>query len=255
MARYEFRLQRLFVEADLAAGRAIAASPDQGNYLLNVLRFEAGARLLVFNGRDGEWHATIELPKKRLCVLRIDEQSRPQPLGRAAGPDLHYLFAPLKRARLDYMVEKATEMGVCVLQPVATQHTQAERVKIERMRANVVEASQQCGILRLAEVREPVKLDKVLQAWDANRRLVFCDEDAEVTDPFAALGQIQRPDGRAPPVAVLIGPEGGFSQAERTQVLAVPGVVRLALGPRILRADTAAVAALTLVNAVLGDWR
>jgi 16S rRNA (uracil1498-N3)-methyltransferase len=255
MPRYDFRMQRLFVAHDLTQNGQITATPEQANYLLNVLRLEANARLLVFNGRDGEWRATISVPRKRVCVLQIGEQARPQPLPPLDGPDLHYLFAPLKRARLDYMVEKAAEMGVSVLQPVLTQHTQAERVKVERMRANVIEAAEQCGILRVPLVHDPVKLEKTLLGWDAGRRLVFCDEDAEAANPIDALTPLRRSDGTTPPLAVLIGPEGGFSSAERTTLLGLPFVVRLALGPRILRADTAAVAALSVVNAVLGDWR
>ena len=250
MARAESRMQRLFVAGELAAGAEIAATPEQANYLVNVLRLEAGAGVLGFNGRQGEWRATIALPRKKACLLRINACTRPQ----SGGPDLHYLFAPLKRARLDYMVEKATEMGAAVLQPVMTQHTQAERVKTGRMRANTIEAAEQCGILRVPQVREPLPLDAVLQGWDHTRRLVFCDEDAEVASPLEALAQLRIPGGTAPPLAVLIGPEGGFSAAERAMLLALPAVTRLALGPRILRADTAAVAALAVVNAVLGDW-
>jgi 16S rRNA (uracil1498-N3)-methyltransferase len=168
----------------------------------------------------------------------------------AGGPDLHYLFAPLKRARLDYMVQKATELGVARLQPVITRHTVAERVNLERMRANVIEAAEQCGVLRVPDVVEPMPLKRALEGREAGRRLVFCDENAPVHDPIKALG------GIGPgPLAVLIGPEGGFSEDEREMLCRLPGVVRLALGPRIMRADTAAVAALALANAVLGDWR
>ena len=251
MARIDFRMQRLFVVAGLAAGAQLTATPEQANYLINVLRLDTGARLLVFNGRDGEWQAEISVPRKRLCVLHVGERTRPQ----ESGPDVHYLFAPLKRARLDYMAEKATEMGVAVLQPVMTQHTQAERVNCDRMRANAVEAAEQCGILRIPEVREPVKLERLVKHWDAGRRLIFCDEDAEVGNPLDALAPLRRAGGAAPPLAVLIGPEGGFSQPERAMLLALPFIVRLALGPRILRADTAAIAALAVVNAALGDWR
>jgi 16S rRNA (uracil1498-N3)-methyltransferase len=255
MVRTDLRMQRLFVTTDLAEGAQITADPEQTNYLLNVIRLEAGARLLVFNGRQGEWQAEISIPKKRLCVMHVGQRTREQPLGGSAGPDLHYLFAPLKRARTDYMAEKATEMGASVLQPVLTQHTQAERVNGDRMRANTIEAAEQCGILRLPQVREAVKLEKLLQGWDASRALIFCDEDAEVANPLEALGRLRRPDGSAPPTAVLIGPEGGFSDGERKLLSALPYVTRLALGPRILRADTAAIAALTVVQAVLGDWR
>ena len=251
MARTDFRMQRLHVAADLVTGAQLTATPEQANYLLNVLRMETGRQVLVFNGRDGEWLAELSVPRKRLCVLQVKQQTRPQ----EGGPDVHYLFAPLKRARLDYLVEKATEMGVAVLQPVLTQHTQADRVNGDRMRANVIEAAEQCGILRVPEVAAPVRLDQLLAAWDAARVLVLCDEDAEAANPLDALARVRRADGTAPPLAVLIGPEGGFSPPERETLLRRPFVVRLALGPRILRADTAAVAALALVNAALGDWR
>jgi 16S rRNA (uracil1498-N3)-methyltransferase len=156
----------------------------------------------------------------------------------------------LKRSRLDYMVQKATEMGVARLQPVLTRHTVAERVNGERMRANVIEAAEQCGILRVPDVATPERLDKVLTSWDAGRRLIFCDEAAPIADPITALRDIS-----PGPLAVLIGPEGGFAAEEREALITLPFVTRIAMGPRIMRADTAAVAALTLVNAVLGDWR
>lgn len=256
MARYEFRMQRLYVTADLGAGAEVEATAGQAHYLRTVLRLDAGRPVLVFNGRDGEWQATIAAPgsrtaAKRGCVLLVGHQTRVQ----EGGPDLHYLFAPLKKARLDYMVEKATEMGAAVLQPVLTQHTQAERLNHDRMGANVVEAAEQCGILRVPQVRAAVKLEALLTGWDAGRWLIFCDEDADTANPLEALARVSPASGPAPPLAVLIGPEGGFSQAERSRLLVLPFVVRLALGPRILRADTAAVAALALVNAALGDWR
>ena len=243
---YDFRAQRLYVEADLGEGLTVALSREQANYLVNVLRLSDGGAVHVFNGRDGEWRAHLVPKGRRDAVLDIERQTRPQ----AGGPDLHYIFAPLKRARLDYMVQKATEMGAARLVPVITRHTVAERVNLDRMRANVVEAAEQCGILRVPEVAEPVALAKLLGAWDAGRRLVFCDEAAPIQDPVHAL-QVAGPG----PLAVLIGPEGGFAEDERAQLIRLPQVVRLALGPRIMRADTAAVAALALVNAVLGDWR
>ena len=159
-------------------------------------------------------------------------------------------FAPLKRSRLDYMVQKATEMGVRRLRPVITERTIAERVNTERMIANVIEAAEQCGILRVPEVEPPVSLDRALTGWDPTRKLIYCDEQETSLDPIETLGRVP-----AGPVAVLIGPEGGFSDGERTRLLAQPFVVPLSLGPRIMRADTAAVAVLTLVNAVVGDWR
>jgi 16S rRNA (uracil1498-N3)-methyltransferase len=163
---------------------------------------------------------------------------------------LHYLFAPLKAARLDYMVQKAVEMGVSRLQPVLTRHTQVARVNTQRMRANAIEAAEQCGILSLPDIDAPVTLAQVLAERHAGRLLVFCDEDSEAVNPAAALSGLLRS-----PLAVLIGPEGGFAEDERASLLKLPNVVRLSLGPRILRADTAAVAALTLVQTFLGDWR
>jgi 16S rRNA (uracil1498-N3)-methyltransferase len=250
MPAYDFRSPRLYIEAPLTGGQGLGLQPAQTNYLRNVLRLKAGAPVLVFNGRDGEWRATLTDSGKRALALEIGEQTRPQtqPL------DLHYLFAPLKHARLDYMVQKAVEMGVSRLQPILTRHTQVARVNLDRMRANAIEAAEQCGILTLPEIAAPVSLERMLAEREPTRLLVFCDEDAEVRDPVAALAGV-RPQGAPPALAVLIGPEGGFAADERGALLRAPNIVRLALGPRILRADTAAVAALTLVAAVLGDWR
>lgn len=246
MPRYEFRTPRLYVDAPLGAGRDVLLDRDQANYLLNVLRLGRGETVLLFNGRDGEWRSSLSGSRTRRAALTVELQLRAQP---PAG-DLHFLFAPLKHARLDYLVQKAVEMGASYLQPVLTRHTQVARVNLDRMRANVVEAAQQCGILDVAGVGDPVGLETVVN--DEHRLLVFCDEDAEVKDPVAAL--VQAKVVRAP-LGILIGPEGGFSEEERTALLKRPKTVRIALGPRILRADTAAVAALALVQAVLGDWK
>src|SRR5262245_30051338 len=246
MSRYDFHAQRLFVEADLAEGGTVACTPAQTNYLRNVLRLGPGDAILVFNGRDGEWRAELAEAGRRATALMVCVQVRPQ----KGGPDVDCLFAPLKRARLDYMVEKATEMGAARLRPVLTRRTVAERVNLDRMRAHTIEAAEQCGILRLPEVRAPEPLERVVAEWDAARPLIFCDEDVTETCPFTALARI--PPG---PVAVLIGPEGGFDPTERELLSTQPFVTRISLGPRILRADTAAVASLALVNAVLGDWR
>lgn len=251
MARYEFRSPRLHVEAPLAAGTRVPLTAPQQHYLRDVLRLDPGDPVLVFNGRDGEWRAAVAEEGRRAIALDVAAPTRPQP----PPGDLHYLFAPLKRARLDYLVQKAVEMGASRLVPVMTRHTQAERVNTGRLRANVVEAAEQCGILALPEVDEPQPLARALDALGAGRCLVFCDEDAPVADPLAALAAVRPVGGAVPPLAVLIGPEGGFSEEEREALSRRDGVVRLALGPRILRADTAAVAALALVQAVLGDWR
>jgi 16S rRNA (uracil1498-N3)-methyltransferase len=251
MARYDFRTPRLYVDAPLATGAAVALDGAQANYLGNVLRLKAGDPVLVFNGRDGEWRARLAGAKRKLS-LTIEEHTREQ----TPALDLHYLFAPLKHARLDYMVQKAVEMGAARLQPVLTRHAQVARVNLERMRANAIEAAEQCGILTLPEVCAPLPLARAIAARASERLWVFCDEDAQVKDPVAALAAARSARAGGPmPLAVLIGPEGGFAADERAALLALPNVVRLALGPRILRADTAAVAALALVGAVLGDWR
>ncbi len=245
MPRYDFRTPRLFLDAPLSEGLSVPLDRMQSNYLCNVLRLQPGEAVLAFNGRDGEWRAQIGSAGKKGTALVVVEKLR----GQTRPADLHYLFAPLKHARLDYMVQKAVELGVSRLQPTITRHTQAARVNVERMRANVIEAAEQCGILDIAEVAEPQPLDRALSQMQARRVLVFCDEDAETADPVAALAPL-----RGLPLAVLVGPEGGFAAQERTMLLQRGNAVRLALGPRILRADTAAVAALTLVQAVAGDW-
>ena len=252
MPRYDFRTPRLFLDGPVGEGAVLALGREQANYLGNVLRLKDGDAVLVFNGRDGEWRARLAGAGRKALRLEITERVRAQ----TAPHDLHYLFAPLKHARLDYMVQKAVEMGVSRLQPVFTRHTQAERVNLARMRANAIEAAEQCGILDVAEIAAPIKLEAFIRERVPERLLVFCDEDADVKDPVAALSAA-RGGGIAgpPPVSVLIGPEGGFAAEERAALMQLPNVIRLALGPRILRADTAAVAALTLVQAVLGDWR
>jgi 16S rRNA (uracil1498-N3)-methyltransferase len=246
MAVHDFASQRLFVDAPLAEGAEIACTPEQASYLRSVLRLADGDQILIFNGRDGEWRARLVAQGKRGAALAAESLVRAQ----TGGPDIHYLFAPLKRSRLDYMVQKATEMGVSRLVPVLTRHTVAERVNLDRMRANAIEAAEQCGVLRVPEVAEPVKLSSLIETWDASRMLIFCDEDAEQASPLAALSGLP-----AGPLAVLVGPEGGFSPDEREMIRALPHAKALSLGPRIMRADTAAVAALALVNAALGDWR
>ncbi|BCJ91677.1 ribosomal RNA small subunit methyltransferase E [Terrihabitans soli] len=245
MAEYDFSAPRLFLDEDLKAGAEIALSPEASNYLRNVLRLQAGSNVLVFNGRDGEWRAEIADAGKKKTALTAREQVRTQ----TSQGDLWYLFAPLKHARLDYMVQKAVEMGVTRLQPVMTRRTQSGRVNLERMRANAVEAAEQCGILSLPEIEEPVALDKLLAAWPSDRSLIFCDEDTEQASPLAALGKLTR--GK---LAVLIGPEGGFDDSERTLLSKLPQTATISLGPRVLRADTAAVVALALVQASLGDF-
>ncbi|SDE62954.1 16S rRNA (uracil1498-N3)-methyltransferase [Bradyrhizobium brasilense] len=247
MPELDFRSPRLFVDAPLGAGATVPLERDQSNYLGNVLRLGAGDSVLVFNGRDGEWRAEIS-GRKRPDTLTVAAQTRPQD----RLPDVTYVFAPLKHARLDYMVQKAVEMGAARLVPVLTRFTQVSRVNGERMRANAVEAAEQCGIISLAEVADPLPLERFLAGRDPARLLVFCDEAAEVESPVQALAAATAANAG---IDVLIGPEGGFAEEERTLLLRQPAILRLALGPRILRADTAAVAALALVQAALGDWR
>jgi 16S rRNA (uracil1498-N3)-methyltransferase len=246
MPELDFRKPRLFVDARLAAGETVPLERSQSNYLGNVLRLSADDTILVFNGRDGEWQASIA-GRKRPDSLNIVAQTRPQD----RLPDLAYVFAPLKHARLDYMVQKAVEMGASSLQPVLTRFTQVSRVNGERMRANVIEAAEQCGILSLATVAEPMTLDRYLSAREAHRLLIFCDEAAETINPLQAL---QGGQAVTNGIDVLIGPEGGFAEEERAILLRQPRTLRLSLGPRIMRADTAGVAALALVQAALGDW-
>jgi 16S rRNA (uracil1498-N3)-methyltransferase len=246
MPQHDFKSPRLFVDAPLAAGETVALERSQSNYLGNVLRLSAGDTILVFNGCDGEWQASIA-GRKRTDSLTIVVRTRPQD----RLPDLTYVFAPLKHARLDYMVQKAVEMGASSLQPVLTRFTQVSRVNSERIRANVIEAAEQCGILSLATVEEPVPLDRYLSQREVQRLLVFCDEAADTGNPLQALqGGLAASSG----IDVLIGPEGGFAEEERAVLLRQPQTLRISLGPRVLRADTAAVAALALVQAALGDW-
>lgn len=247
MASYDFKAPRLFVDRPLHATARVPLERAHANYLVNVLRLGDGDTALVFNGRDGEWRASLEVAGRRDATLVAAEQTRPQ----TVPPDLLYLFAPLKHARLDYMVQKAVEMGVGALRPVFTQRTQSLRVNLERMRANVIEAAEQCGILSLPEVLPDLGLDKALGGLEPERILVFCDEDAPAGSSLGLLSSLRNPEAK---VAVIVGPEGGFTDQERVLVVAHESCVRVSLGPRILRADTAAVAALALVQATLGDW-
>jgi 16S rRNA (uracil1498-N3)-methyltransferase len=241
---------RLFVAGDLMGDAVIVLERDQVNYLVNVLRLGAGSPVLAFNGRDGEWLCGIEPVSRKDVVLRARRQTRPQP----PQADMHCLFAPLKSARLDYMAQKAVEMGATLLQPILTRRTQVSRINTGRLVANAVEAAEQCGLLSVPPVAIEMKLERAVAARDERRLLIFCDEDAPVANPLDAL-LASRAAGPDQPLALLVGPEGGFDDEERRLLLAQPRIVRLSLGPRILRADTAAVAALAIVQACLGDWR
>ena len=245
MAVHDFKSQRLFLNAVLRQGESIETTREQANYLINVLRLRTGAKILVFNGRDGEWAAELQVFGRKKCSLIPETQTRSQP----KPSNLIYCFSPLKQARLDYMVQKAVEMGVGVLQPIVTQYTQVRNINEKRLAANAVEAAEQCGILNIPEIRQTISLKEIANLIDENTRLYFCDEEA--ADASATVGPSIK---RAQSMALLIGPEGGFSPEERQFVKALPNVVLLGLGPRILRADTAAIAALAVIQSNFGDW-
>lgn len=234
---------RLYVDQPLAPGQAVRLTPDQAHYLTGVMRLTAGAALLLFNGRDGEWRATLAEASKRGAIAVSETQTRPLHL----PPDLWLVFAPIKKARTDFIVEKAVELGVARILPVQTRHTNAERIRQDRLQAHAVEAAEQCGATFVPEVTDLQHLDKLLSKWPEDRRLYWCDE--------TALGQPAAIAAATGPAAILIGPEGGFSADEAAKLRQRPNVTPLSLGPRILRADTAAVAALTLWQAACGDWR
>ena len=243
----ELRAPRLHVATTLAAGAAATLSADQMNYLANVLRLGAGARVFVFNGRDGEFAAEIAAAGRKGLTLTLIARTR----AAEAAPDVDLLFAPLKHARLDYMAQKAVEMGAGRLRPVITHRTQVARLNLDRLEANAIEAAEQCGAVWTPKVLPPEPLDRTLAGWPAERLLVFCDEEAPRGDPLDALRKAEADQG----AGLLIGPEGGFDEAERAAILRTARVLRLNLGPRVLRADTAAVAALALLHASFGDWR
>lgn len=243
--RANFRMQRLYIENSLAEGVGQEATAEQFNYLANVLRLADGAEILLFNGRDGEWKARLSFPNRKKIVLIPVEQTRRQP----EAPDLHYLFAPLKVGRMDYLIQKAVEMGAGVLQPVMTQHVQGKIHSTEKLHANAIEAAEQCGILSLPEVAEPVKLKEMLETWPEDRRIIYCDEGDAGQNPLPVLQAVKERK-----LALLVGPEGGFSEEERALLRTLAFVTPIPLGPRILRADTAAVAALAVIQACIGDW-
>lgn len=237
---------RLYVDAPLGAGATVAPTRDQANYLFTVMRLVPGDEVALFNGRDGEWRAAVASADRRGGALVCAEMLRAQ----EGVPDLWLLFAPLKKARTDFVAEKAAEMGVRRLVPVFTRRTNADRVNVERLRAHGIEAAEQCGILTVPEVAEPVTLEAALAGWDPARRLMFCDETRTAPPaPDLLAGE------SGGPWAVLIGPEGGFEPDEAARLRAAPFARPASLGPRVLRADTAAVAALAVWQTTLGDWR
>ena len=237
---------RLYVPDDLAADADVSPAPEQGRYLTLVMRLAVGAEVLLFNGRDGEWRATLVEAGKRVCRLTVGARMRPQ----TEGPDLDLIIALVKRARLEIIIEKAAELGVRRVRLAVTRRTNADHTTVARLQAIAVEAAEQTGRLDVPEILAPEKLDRMLDSWEPARRLVFCDESGGVPPALNAMADLL-----AGPGAVLIGPEGGFAPEEGERLRALPFVTAVSLGPRILRADTAAIAALTLWQAALGDWR
>jgi len=235
---------RLYVDHPLGQGQTVPLTREQAHYLFGVMRRGMGDTVLVFNGHAGEWRATVEKAGKRDGLLKTDAQTRLQ----QNPPDLWLLFAPIKKARTDFIVEKAAEMGAARILPVHTDFTNSERIRQDRLQTHAVEAAEQCGGTFVPEVCHLQKLEQVLADWPKDRQLMFCDES--LVGARESLGQSD-----ADKWAILIGPEGGFSDAERTRLTALPFAHAVSLGPRILRADTAAVAAMTVWQTNLGDWR
>jgi 16S rRNA (uracil1498-N3)-methyltransferase len=245
---------RLYVDQPLGAGQAVALSQDQAHYLTGVMRLGEGAAILLFNGRDGEWRATLAQAGKRNAIAVCDAQTRALHL----PPDLWLLFAPIKKARTDFIVEKAVELGAARILPVQTRHTNSERIRQDRLQAHAIEAAEQCGATFVPEVADLQPLDRLLRTWPEDRALIWCDEASASAPPSPPRGGGMGWGGSGlptAPAAILIGPEGGFSADEAATLRSRPNVTPLSLGPRILRADTAAVAALTLWQAACGDWR
>jgi 16S rRNA (uracil1498-N3)-methyltransferase len=237
---------RLYVDAALADGARVEPGEGQAHYLLHVMRARAGDRISLFNGRDGEWLARIADVAKRGCALVCERQTEPQ----RDVADIWLCFAPIKKTPADYVVQKATELGARLLQPVFTRRTIVTRVNEERMRANAVEAAEQSGRLSVPEIRQAVTLDRLLATWPVARKLIFCDEAGEAPPIAGVLKNLKHAQW-----AVLTGPEGGFDATEREKIRAHPFVVPVSLGSRVLRADTAALAALAVWQALAGDWR
>lgn len=240
---------RLFVDIGLPGNGALSLDKDQSHYLANVMRAKVGDPVAVFNGKDGEWATEIATVKKREVSLRIIEKAKDQ----QPEPDLLLAFAPIKKARIDFIAQKATELGVAHLQPVYTRRTIVDRVKTERLHANAVEAAEQCERLTVPSISEPIKLDALLNSWPEDRMIMFCDEDLSGQSAHDALSSLEEAH-KQKPWAIIIGPEGGFDDDERTVIKNHPNTVVVALGPRVLRADTAAMAAISLWQSAIGDW-
>ena len=237
---------RLFVECDLTGGGAVALSNDQRHYLVNVMRFKLGQKLRVFNGRDGEWQASLDEVSKKTARLMVGKQTREQ----NSLPDVWYVFAPIKKTRLDFIVQKATELGATALLPVYTHHTDAQRINEKRLLANAIEAAEQSERLCVPKIHEPQKLEKLISQWPCERAMMFCDESLAGQSVRESIEGMEKNI----PWAILVGPEGGFADSEREQINALPTVKTVSLGPRVLRADTAGLAALALWQSQIGDW-
>ncbi|MEP3199809.1 MAG: 16S rRNA (uracil(1498)-N(3))-methyltransferase [Lentilitoribacter sp.] len=243
--RANFRLQRLFIDQPLKQGVSINLEREQANYLLNVLRLKDDSQLLIFNGSDGEWLANLQQEGRKKAALILQERTRPQP----SKSDLVILFAPIKVGRLEYMVQKMVEMGAGIIQPVFTDHTQLHKINDKRLSANIFEAAEQCGVLSIPEFKPAQKLSDLLAKWDTSRQIIYCDEGTQTNNPVTELNAQS-----ADKFALLIGPEGGFSSQEREILRSLKHVTPIPLGPRILRADTALVAAMAVLQATIGDW-
>ncbi len=243
-------MTRLYIDTALSQDASVTLDADRAHYLRNVLRLEPGAAVSLFNGRDGEWSGSIASLSKRGAEVALVKQTRMQ----TQEPDLWLVFAPIKKARIDFIAEKATELGVSLLQPVFTQHTAMTRVNVERLRANAMEAAEQTERLSVPQLREAVTLDVLLQSWPSERRLLVCDEAGGGKPIAEALGALDAA-AKGAPWAILTGPEGGFDRSELDLLRKLPFVISVGLGPRILRADTAALAALVCWQALIGDWQ
>jgi len=241
---------RLFIKDSLPGSGMVTLNQEQSHYLANVMRQKLGAPVALFNGCDGEWATEIAELKKRAVTLRIVEKIKQQ----STEPDLMLAFAPIKKARIDFIAQKATELGVGHLQPIYTQRTNVDRVKTDRLYANAIEAAEQCERLTVPEVSDPIKLSTLLAKWSKDRMIMFCDEDLSGKSAHEALCELA-PDQKNNPWAVIIGPEGGFDDDERTAIKKMPQTITVSLGPRVLRADTAAMAAISIWQSAIGDWR
>lgn len=244
--RVNFRLQRLYFDLEMFEGQKLELDREKTNYLANVLRLSDGAEILVFNGKNGEWLAHLKFENRKKAHLELTKQVRPQP----EIPTLTVLFAPIKVGRLEYMVQKITEMGAGVIQPILTDHTQLHKVNQKRLSANIIEAAEQCGVLSVPQLKEPIKLAALLEDWDENRHIVFCDEGTETKNPVSEIETLKGHE-----IALMVGPEGGFSEDERERLNNLEYIHAISLGPRILRADTAIVAAMAVIQAISGDWK